>query len=231
MLPPGCGRRIVALRMGDALKALLGKGLAASGKSRGEVIDLLGRTNRSKAFRRLDELLSGNPSETTFLREVAEVLGIPLNQIEVALEFDRESDSREHAERIEQANREWFDRTGPHLWVILPKGYCPSLITVLGPDYFLLVPVPPAVIALPDFEQLQEVGGIARAHFADPKRRVREVAGYRFRRSLDETFEFSTEGDCLGRMEGPPPVRVVSSSFRGGLHRLRRVIAREDGGR
>lgn len=217
--------------MGEALKALLRKGLAASGKSRGEMIDLLGRANRSKAFRRFDDLLSGKPSETVFLREVAEVLALPLNQIEVALEFDRESDSREHAERIEQANREWFDRTGPHLWVILPKGYHPSLITVLGPDHFLLVPVPPAVIALPDFEQLQEVGAIARAHFADPKRRVREVAGYRFRRSLNETFEFSTEGDCLGRKEGLPPARVVSFSFRGDLHRLRRVIGLEDGGR
>lgn len=231
MLTSGCSRRIIALRMGEALKALLRKGLAASGKSRGEVIDLLGRTNRSKAFRRLDELLSGIPSETGFLREVADLLGIPPKQVEVALEFDRESDSREHAERIEQANREWFNRTGPHLWVILPRGYHPSLITVLGPDHFLLVPVPPAVIGLPDFEQLQEVGAIARAHFADPRRRVCEVAGYRFRRSLDETFEFSTEGDCLGRIEGSPPASVVSSSFRGGLHCLRRVIAREDGGR
>lgn len=231
MLPPGCGRRIIALRMGETPKALLRKGLAVSGKSRGEVIDLLVRTNRSKAFRRFDELLSGNPSETGFLREVAEVLGLPLNQIEIALEFDRESDSREHAERTEQANREWFNRTGPHLRVILPKGYHPSLITVLGPDHFLLVPVPPTVIGLPDFEQLQEVGAIARAHFADPKRRVREVAGYRFRRSQDETFEFSTDGDCLGRMKGSPPASAVSSSFRGGLHRLRRVIGLDDGGR
>jgi hypothetical protein len=217
--------------MGEALKALLQKGLEASGKSRREVVELLGRKNCSKAFRRLDELLSGNPSETRFLRGVAEVLEIPLKQVGVALEFDRESDSREHAERIEQANREWFDRTGPHLRVVLPRGYHPSLITVLGPDHFLLVPVPPTVIALPDFEQLQEVGVIARAHFADPKRRVREVAGYCFRRSLDETFEFSTEGDCLGRIEGSPPASVVSSSFRGGLHRLRRVIGVEAGGR
>lgn len=214
--------------MGEALKSLLGKALRESGLDRRGLVDLLPSKNRSKSFRRLDRHLSGEVAELGFLKEIGEVLGIPFAQIETAMEYDRETWERECVRCREKEAIRWFERTGPHLWVILPKDYHPSLIAVLGPEFFLLVPVPQEVIELPDYEQFQQVGAIARAHFSDPKRRVREVAGYRFRRSLEETFEFSTEGDCLGRKEGPPSTSVVSTRFRGGIQNLRRVMGMPD---
>ena len=69
------------------------------------------------------------------------------------------------------------------------------MITVLGPEYFLLVHVPPDVVELPDYEQFLEVGAIARVYFNDPKRRLQQVAGYRFRHSLDEVFVFPSKGN------------------------------------
>ena len=74
-------------------------------------------------------------------------------------------------------------------------------------------------------EQFQEVRAIARAHFKDPHRRVREVAGYRYRRSLDETFAFSTEGECLGIRRDPPRRVRCGPAARRGM----RTSARRDG--
>jgi len=187
--------------MGEALKALIQQRLAASGKSRRELIDLLTRTNRSKAFRRLDQLLNGEPCGAAFLKEVAEVLAIPMSLIEVALAFDLQTADREREQRREEEWARWIEKTGPHLWVVLPKDYLPSLITVIGPEFFLLVPVPPALLDLPDYEQFLEVGALARAHFQNPGRRARKVAGYLFRRNTEEAFRFSPEGDFLGRAD------------------------------
>jgi hypothetical protein len=189
--------------MGEALKALIQQRLAASGKSRSEVIDLLARTNRSKAFRKLDQLLNGEPGGAAFLKEVAEVLSIPESLIAVAVEFDLQREDRERRQRREEEWARWFEKTGPHLWVVLPKDYLPSLITVIGPEFFLLVPVPRALLDLPDYEQFLEVGALARAHFQSPKRRARKVAGYLFRRNTEETFRFSPEGEFQGRTESP----------------------------
>lgn len=205
--------------------------MAISELDRRGVVDGLQRQNRSKSFRRLDQHLSGVAGEIIFLREVAQVLKIPFPQVEAALEHDSQQLERELARERHEGAVRWFERTGPHLWITLPGNYSPSLITVLGPEFFLLVPVPSDIIELPDYEQFQEVGIIVRAHFNDPNRRPRQIAGYRFRRTFEESFNFNTEGDFLGRIDGATPSSVVRTSFRRGLHRLRRVIGLENGGR
>lgn len=196
--------------MGEALKKLVEQAMLASGKGRRGVIDLLARANRSKAFRRLDQLLSGETCGLAYLKEIAETLSIPISQIEVALEFDLQTEALERKHHQEEEWTRWFEKTGPHLWVILPEDYLPSLITVIGPEYFLLVPVPSTLLDLPDYEQFVEVGATARAHFQSTQRRVRRVAGYLFRRNVEETFLFAPEGDFLGRCEGPRHCKVVT---------------------
>lgn len=214
--------------MGTTVANLLKKAMSESGLDRRALVAQLPRTNRSKSFRRLDGHLSGETAEPNFLKEVGEVLGIPLAQIETVLDYERRLEEEEYARRREEEQVRWFERTGPHLWIVLPRGYHPSLITILGPAHFLLIPVPAGLAELSDYEQFAEIGAIIRAHYAGPRDRVTQIAGYRYRRSLDETFEFSTEGEFLGRLEGPRPTSEVVLRVRGGGRAFRRILGLGD---
>jgi hypothetical protein len=203
---------------------LLKQAVRRSGRTRVDLVGAFGYANLTKGCRRLDRHLAGEIREPEFLNRLARVLAIPSANLEVALEVTEGREKKIAAAAAEARRRAEFARRGPHLWVTLPRGYYPSLITVLGPAHFLLVPVPAEIVGLPDYEQFQEVGAIARAHFNDPHRRVREVAGYWYRRSLDETFEFSTEGECLGRTEGPAQTGMVRTGFSHGMQGLRAAM-------
>jgi len=203
---------------------LLKQAVRSSGRTRVDIVGALGYANLTKGCRRFDRHLAGEIREPDFLIRLARVLAIPSAHLEVALEVTEGREKKIAAAAAEARRREEFARRGPHLWVTLPQGYWPSLITVLGPAHFLLVPVPAELVGLPDYEQFQEVGTIARAHFNDPHRRVREVAGYRYRRSLDEAFAFTTEGECLGRTNLPAPTDSVRTRFSHGMQGLRAAM-------
>lgn len=210
--------------MDTPVTVLLKQAVRRSGRTRVDLVGALGYANLTKGCRRLDRHLAGEIREPDFLNRLARVLAIPPAQLEVALEVSEGREKKVAAAAAEARRREEFARRGPHLWVTLPQGYYPSLITVLGPAHFLLVPVPAEIAGLPDYEQFQEVGAIARDHFNDPRRRVRHVAGYRYRRSLDDTFAFTTEGECLGRTEGPAPTDSVRAGFSHGMQGLRAAM-------
>jgi hypothetical protein len=207
---------------------LLKQAMRRAGRTRVDVVGALGYANLTKGCRRLDRHLAGEIREPDFLNRLARELAIPPAQLEVALEVTGAREKKAAAVLAEALRREEFARRGPHLWAVLPRGYYPSLITVLGPAHFLFVPVPAEIVGLPDYEQFQEVGAIARDHFNNPHRRVRQVAGYRYRRSLDETFAFSAEGECLGRTEGPAPTDSVRSGFSHGMQGLRAAMGISD---
>jgi hypothetical protein len=214
--------------MGTPVTDLLKQAVRRSGRTRVDIVGALGYANLTKGCRRLDRHLAGEIRETEFMIRLARVLAIPSAHLEVALEVTEGREKKIAAAAAEARRREEFARRGPHLWAILPRGYYPSLITVLGPAHFLLVPVPAEFVGLPDYEQFQEVGAIARAHFKDPHRRVREVGGYRYRRSLDETFAFSAEGEWLGRTNGPAPTGSVRTGFSHGMQGLRAALGITD---
>jgi hypothetical protein len=157
--------------------------------------------NLSKALRRVDELLRGEAFRPAVAERVASALGIPPSQLAVAREADEAVVQRRKAEEDFRLAVETMERRGPHLWGRLPPDYWPSLITVLGPESWLLVPVAAELLDLPDHEQLLEVGAIARYHYRE-LRRCRLV-GYDYRRSLDEVFRFDSEGEFLGRFDSP----------------------------
>jgi hypothetical protein len=207
---------------------LLKQAMRRSGRTRIDLVGALGYANLTKGCRRLDRHLEGEIREADFLNRLARVLAIPSGHLEVALEVTEGREKKMAAATAEARRRAEFARRGPHLWAILPRGYYPSLITVLGPAHFLLVPLPAEIVGSPDYEQFQEVGAIARAHFNDPHRRVREVAGYWYRRSLDETFEFSAEGEWLRQKEGPAPTSTVRTGFSHGMRGLRAAMGISD---
>jgi len=98
--------------------------------------------------------------------------------------------------------REAMARRGPHLWGIMPERYHPSLITILGTEFFLLVRLPEEVTRLPHYEQMREVGEFVREYYRGYRRC--ELVGYEFRRSLHAVFRFDTDGQYLGRVDGDP---------------------------
>jgi len=164
--------------MDTPVTVLLKQAMRRAGRTRVDIVGALGYANLTKGCRRLDRNLAGEIREPDFLIRLARELAIPAAQLEVALEVTGDREKRAAASLAEARRRAEFARRGPHLWAILPRGYYPSLITVLGPAHFLLVPVPAEIVGLPDYEQFQEVGAIARAHFENPTRRLEQVAGY-----------------------------------------------------
>lgn len=203
--------------MENPVVQLLRRFLQRSELNRIEIVKALGYTNLTKGCRRLDDHLRGERRDMEFLLRLAQTLEIPIAQLKVALEA---TEVQERSTQLQST----FARRGPHLWVVLPPGYYPSLITVLGPEFFLLVPVPQEIVELADYEQFREVGAMARAHFKGENRRVRQVAGYRYWRSLAETYEFSTDGEFLGRRKEPPPVCKAVLKFRGNDRSFRRLL-------
>ena len=95
-----------------------------------------------------------------------------------------------------------MERRGPHLWGILPDNYHPSLFTVLGAEFFLLVRLPEEIIEQAHFEQMQEVGQLAQIHYQH-HRRCR-LSGYDYRQSLDAVYRFEVDGEYVCRVDGDP---------------------------
>jgi len=168
-------------------------------KSLGQYLSAGGNT--AKAFRRLDDLLSGTRISEAYVRRVCSALRIPDEQFAVAWEAHLDQVMVWRVESRQRAAEEMMKRRGPHLWGVLPKGYHPSLITVIGPESFLLVRLPEGITEMPDFEQIIAVGSVARVHYAE-HRRCR-LSGYEYRASVDAVYLFSVKGENLGRKEGP----------------------------
>ena len=185
----------------DAVSALIRQQMERRGIDRKALGHLLADgKNVTKAFRRLDEFLRSEAYRPEFIQRVAELLQIPSEQLAVAWESHCEM---EENLRVEAARKQWektMARRGPHFWGILPENYYPSLITVLGAEFFLLVRLPEEFADLPQYEMTVEVGRVVRNHYQN-HRRCR-LAGYEFRPDLNNAYRFDTEGEYLGRVDG-----------------------------
>ena len=156
--------------------------------------------NRAKAFRRLDRFLQGEQLAPEFIDRLAAELDIPADQLAVAWEAQRDLEKA----RLIHSGRRFIEgvmeRRGPHLWGRLPEKYVPSLLTILGPEHYLLILLGEEIIQLPHYEEMQEVGQRVREHYQH-HRRCRLI-GYDYRRSLHEVFRFDVDGEYLGRVDG-----------------------------
>ena len=155
--------------------------------------------NPTKAFRRLDEFLADRAIHASFVERLGETLQVPSEQLEVAWEAHTATEEMRKLRAAQEAAEEAMRRRGPHLWGILPFNYSPSLITILGPEFFLLFKLPEEFAELPHYEMTLEVGEVIRDHFEN-HRRCR-LAGYEFRQSVNEVNLFDTQGLHLGRRD------------------------------
>ena len=151
--------------------------------------------NLTKALRRVDRLLRSGGSRSAFLERVVAVLEIPPSELEVALEVQEEIDLVRSCEADQRRIEMTMERRGPHLWGRLPENYNPGLMSIVGPEFWLMVRVPHDLLELPDYEQLQEVGRIVRDHYQN-HRRCR-LDDYDYRRCLNEVFSFGPDGNFL----------------------------------
>lgn len=156
----------------------------------------------NKAFRLLDELLRGQRFDPKFIQQVSNALQIPARQLAAAQEAHDRREQLLRTEADRKALKQTMQRRGPHLWGILPPRYIPNLITIVGPEFFLLARLPKEIVELPHFEQMKEVGRLVRLHYRE-HRRCRLI-GYEYRQSIDNVFRFSMDGEYLGRLETAP---------------------------
>lgn len=184
----------------NPLVALVRQHMDRQGLDRKKLGHLLGSgKNLTKAFRRLDEFLADREVHVFFVEKLVETLQIPSEQLEVAWEAHEASEKVRQITAAHEAAEEAMRRRGPHLWGILPDSYFPSLITILGPEFFLLFRLPEEFAELPQYEMTIEVGEAIRDHFEN-HRRCR-LAGYEFRQSVNEVHLFDTQGLHLGRRD------------------------------
>lgn len=183
--------------------ALIRQRMTVLGFTRRELGHLLATVrNATKTFRRLDQLLRSERFLPEFIQRIADVLQIDAGQLAVAREAHVLWEQERQVERGRWAMEEAMARRGPHLWGIMPPGYSPSLFTILGAEFFLLVMLPMEVTRLPHYEQMHEVGKCVREHFLHQRRC--ELVGYEYRRSLHAVFRFDVGGEYLGRVDGDP---------------------------
>jgi len=158
--------------------------------------------NPAKVLRRFDQLLSEERFEVGFIRKVAEALQLPAGELDVAWEAHDQCERELRVESGRRAMEETMRRRGPHLWGRLPENYLPSLCTVVGAEFFLLVRLPEEFARLSHYEMIREVGHAVRDHYQH-HRRCRLI-GYDYRRSLDAVYRFDAEGEYVRRVDGNP---------------------------
>jgi len=181
--------------------------------------------NRAKAFRRVDELLGGERFAPDVIRRMAGALEIPESQVAVAREAHERMERERRRAKAERRRRVVERRRGVHLWGRLPAHYHPSLITVLGPEFYLLVPLPEWLDELSREERMAEVGTIARDHY-DHHRRCRLV-GYEYRRPGDSVaVRFDVDGREVGLVEADPAGGRSVVRVRGGQVETSRGVFR-----
>lgn len=172
--------------------------------------------SRNKAFRRLDELLRGERLVPEVVQEVAELLHIPAEQLAVAWESHEQREHEKSTERSRREMEEVMARRGPHLWGRLPANYHPSLITILGPEFFLLARLPQEYSELAHYEMIEAVGEAVRERYQ--KQRRCRLIGYEFRQSPRDVFLFDTSGRYIKRVgrlahEGKSSIHVGNREF------------------
>lgn len=181
--------------------ALIRQRMAQCGVNRKTLGHLLAEGgNPTKSFCRLDEVLRGERFRLLIIQKVAVMLQIPVGEFEVALEAHDQREREKRLESSKKALEETMRRRGPHLWGRLPKNYHPSLLTVLGAEFFLLVRLPEELARLSHYEMIQEVGDAVRDHYQH-HRRCRLI-GYDYRQSLHAVYRFDAEGDYVRRLDG-----------------------------
>jgi|GEM_PF-1590349 hypothetical protein len=182
---------------------LIRKGMLSRGIKRHELGLMLAEgKNTTKAYRRLDELLRGDRFVPAVVQRVSAMLQIPSEQLAVVWEAHEKQERERTAESCRRETEETMARRGPHLWGRLPEKYYPSLITVLGAEFYLLVRLPEELVKLSHYEMIREVGEAVREHYQH-HRRCRLI-GYDYCQSLDEVYRFDADGEYVRRVDGNP---------------------------
>jgi len=185
---------------GSPLDALFRQGMQRMGLDRRALGERLAAGGSfPKALRRLDEILGGERYRPQIVRRLAAVLEIPDDVLAVAWE-EHDRQVLEHEAELDRIySEQTMKRRGPHLWGRLPDRYFPSLISIVGPEFWLLFPLPEGIVQLPDDEQMLAVSQHIRDH-CGPRGGSRLV-GYDYCRALDEVFRFDLEGNFEGRVD------------------------------
>ena len=215
------------------LNHLLNNGKNKEGKK--AIVLALGYKNLNKGYRRLEKSMFTGYLDTGLINKLPEIFGIDKKISDLAIRSTQRQLQEE--EKIAKEISELIDRLNfkPHLWrkhaSKIPHPI--FLVAFCGIYFFKYVKLPEDITFRPVFEQLEIIDETIKTDLEINKshKPFGETTGYYYRKTYDETFEFSTDGKMIGKFGGTIDTKEATLSYKGreiGGFIRKNVIIRKD---
>ena len=192
-----------------------------------ELVKAIGYQNINKGMRKLDACITGEGIHKKFLVNLARVLEIDDQTLNEAIKKTLEEIKRKQ----EKQERLHFK---PHIYIKHSESTPRSITTVcfIGVSYFKHIELPPNIHMLSDEKQIETVTKIINKHYQIEEGKngmFGHITGYIYRKTYDDSIEFSVTGEVLGRStekihEGKATLTIGGKTIEGGILGLKRVM-------
>jgi hypothetical protein len=184
--------------MMNSIQILLNKVIRNDKEKKKKLINAMGYKNINKGFRRIDNCINTGILDSGILEKMISDFGINDETIELVKKIhNMETD-------IEKSKRELSNRLNfiPHLRRKNEREYPTPIFmaAVIGVQELKYVSLPDDFQNMDVFEQLENIKKIIITDFEERghKGPFGKTTGYYYRKTFDETFEFTTDGDLIG---------------------------------
>ena len=164
-----------------------------------ELVKAIGYLNINKGIRKLDDCITGEGiyKNKKLLFNVGRVLEIDDQTLNEAIKKTLE----EIKHKQEKQERLHFK---PHIYIKHSESTPRSITTVcfIGVSYFKHIELPPNIHMLSDEKQIETVTKIINEHYQieeDKNLMFGQTTGYIYRKTYDDSIEFSVTGEVIGR--------------------------------
>lgn len=183
----------------NAFSRLVQRHLDARGWSIRILASSIAPRHPAVALRKIGELLDGSHPRRGVLDAICRVLAIDPEARKEALKEDFLAWQRQ----LEESERSHFHA---HVWVETTPNWFPSLVTVLGPDFFQKTPATSELLSASNDEEIIALAGELVANLsrsAGPHVPRKYVASYLYRRAFDLAYRFSPDGRFVEKITKP----------------------------
>ena len=191
-----------------------------------ELVKAIGYQNINKGIRKLDSCITGEEIHKIFLADLARVLEIDDQTLNEAIKKTSEEIKRKQ----EKQERLHFK---PHIYIKHSESTPRSITTVcfIGVNLFKYISLPPETHLLPGEKQIEIVSKIINKHYQSEEGKIQmfgHITGYIYRKTFDDSIEFSVTGEVLGRSkekiyEPKATLTIGNKTIEGGILGLRSV--------
>ena len=185
-----------------------------------ELVKAIGYQNINKGMRKLDACMAGERIHKKFLVNLSRVLEINDKTLNEAIK----KTSGEIKHKQEKYEKFHFK---PHIYIKHSESR-PSSITIVcfaGINYFKHIELPSNIHMLSDEKQIEIVSKIINKHYQSQGGKIQmfgQITGYIYRKTYDDSIEFSVTGEVLGRFtekfyEPKATLTVGGKTIEGGI--------------